>query len=213
MKISLRNPDLLHIETQSGASIGGSQEWYADNWQRMSGCAPTAAANQIWYLSRSRAELSCLCGTGYTDQERYINLQSKLFTYITPSRFGGTNTSEIFTSGAVKYGEANGIQFQPQVMEVPRICSKRASRESVHSFFEAAFQVDCPIAFLNLSNGNQNKLDSWHWVTIICFDMDTMVAEVCDQGYIIEVNFSEWLQTSLLGGALVYFEVSEAMKC
>ena len=204
MELQLRNPDLLHVKTQSGISIGGSQEWYPDHWQRMSGCAPTTAANQMWYLSQAHTELSSLFNVGDATQERYVALQIKLFNYITPSRPGGTNTSTIFTNGAVKYGKEHGISLLPHVLEIPMPHSKRPQREDVREFFAAAFHADCPIAFMNLSNGNQSNLDSWHWVTIISIDLDSMVTEICDQGSTLTIDFWAWLKSSLLGGALVY---------
>ena len=34
------------------------------------------------------------------------------------------------------------------------------------NFVRLGLDQDCPVAFLNLSNGRLTNLDSWHWVTI-----------------------------------------------
>ena len=57
---------------------------------------------------------------------------------------------------------------------------------------------------MNLSNGMLTNLESWHWVTITALCTDTNKAEISDYGKSFEVDLSQWLKTSALGGAFVY---------
>lgn len=212
MKQTLRNLKLLEIQTRHGVSTGGSQEWYPEGWQRMSGCGPTAASNLIWYLTRSRPELGRLCDIGGGDKANFVKIMSEMFTFITPGALG-VNTSMIFTSGALKYGESHGVTLTSHVLEVPKLSITRPALEKAREFILSALRSDCPIAFLNLSNGNQHRLDGWHWVTIIAINSETMSVSISDQGRILNIDFAAWLKTSLLGGALVYLNSQGEQKC
>lgn len=203
MKQTLNTPKLLEVQSKHGVYIGGSQEWYSESWQRMSGCGPTAASNLIWYLTRSRSELGCLCDVGNADKVSFVKLMSEMFTHITPGMLG-VNTSAIFTTGVLKYGEVHDVTLIPHVIEIPKLSILRPDLEKVQEFILSALRSDCPVAFLNLSNGNQHKLDGWHWVTIIALETETMSVYFSDQGHILNIDFAAWLKTSLLGGALIY---------
>ncbi|MCK7512275.1 MAG: hypothetical protein MZV70_55010 [Desulfobacterales bacterium] len=41
-------------ERSHEAYFGCNQEWYATEWQRLSGCGPAAACNMIFYLNNTR---------------------------------------------------------------------------------------------------------------------------------------------------------------
>jgi hypothetical protein len=93
------------------------------------------------------------------------------------------------------------MALMPLALDIPKL--GRPSAPEVLGFVAAGLDSDCPVAFLNLSNGNQPQLDGWHWVTIIGLD-DRAVARISDQARLIEVNIEEWLGSTLLGGAFVY---------
>jgi hypothetical protein len=187
---ALKTPASLEIATPSGRVIGGSQYWYADKWQRTAGCGPTAAANLIWYL----------CGSQDKSLAAYRVLQDEMFTFVTPG-LGGVNTSRIFTNGIAGYAKARGAALTPLAFDIPQFGRPQVSEAL--NFIAAGLDSDCPVAFLNLSNGNQEQLDSWHWVTIIGLDGD-MSARISDQGRVIEVNIRQGLGSTMLGGAFVY---------
>ena len=170
--------------------IGGSQEWYEDRWQRISGCGPTAAANLIWYMEGDRA------GT-------YEKLQRDMFGYVTPG-MRGVNTSGIFTEGVARYASERGVKIFTRTLEIPPKPRARPGVETCLAFLSAAIGTDSPVAFLNLSNGTLTDLENWHWVTILSVETDGASVAVCDQGRTFDLNFGEWLETSALGGALVY---------
>lgn len=208
MKQTLKTPELLEVQTRHRVFVGGSQEWYSESWQRMSGCGPTAASNLIWYLTRSRSDLKHLCDVGSGDKASFVKLMSEMFTFITPGMLG-VNTSAIFTAGMLKYCEAYGVKLIPQALEIPKLSIMRPVLEKAHEFILCSLRSDCPVAFLNLSNGNQHRLDSWHWVTIIALETNAMSIFISDQGRILNIDFDAWLKTSLLGGALVYFHTEK----
>jgi hypothetical protein len=187
---SLKSPDRLNIETPQGRAPGGSQHWYADKWRRRSGCGPTAAANLVWYLSDIKDR----------SLAAFRVLQEEMFGYVTPG-FGGVNSSKIFTEGVAAYAKAHGAALEQTALDIPQF--RRPSAAEALGFIAAGLDSDCPVAFLNLSNGNQQQLDSWHWTTIIGLD-DGMTARISDQARIIEVNIKEWLCSTMLGGAFVY---------
>ena len=71
----------------------------------------------------------------------------------------------------------------------------------VSDFIEKALRRNQPVAFLNLSNGTLDNLDSWHWVTIVSLRGDD--AMIYDQGKARWVHLRQWLETSLMGGGFV----------
>ena len=202
--MNLSHPENLQIKNPDGtAATGGSQEWYPTRSQRASGCGPTAASNIIWYMTLSRAAPQTLCDTGNGEKERFVELMREMFGYVKPG-MGGVNTSAIFADGVVRYASARGETLTPHKLEIPRARRKRPDIASVGDFILAGLQNDSPVAFLNLSNGKLAKPDSWHWVTIIKYDPDSASAGIIDQGSEHDVPLKTWLDTTLLGGALVY---------
>ncbi len=201
MKHTLKTPMLLMVSDSRGLSFGGSQLWYRERWARMSGCGPTAASNIVWYYARSRAGLSSLCDVGGADRTHFLRLMEEMFTFVTPG-LKGVNTAAIFTGGLARYGAARGVALTPRVLEVGRHSDEIAVRD----FIFGALDTDAPVAFLNLSNGALYNLESWHWVTIVGLD-DRCTASIADQGRVLDIDLGKWLQTSRLGGALVYMTV------
>jgi len=175
-----------------GTFVGGSQEWYEDIWQKKSGCGPVTASNLIWYMTRMNS--------GFAD---YMSMMLEMFTFVTPS-MQGVNTSKIFSDGVTQYGVEHGMDIGTKVLEVPSWPRKRPDIIAASEFIETALSSDSPIAFLNLSNGTLENLESWHWVTLISFDSETKQAGICDHGIGFDIDFAQWLATSKLGGAMVY---------
>ena len=193
MRVALDKPEKMNITDPDGkVCVGGSQRWYKSFWRRMSGCGPVAAANLIWYK---------LATHGIRSQ--YIELMERMFTYVTPG-IHGVNTSAIFTEGIMRYSADMKMQYSAEVLEIPKNKSSRPGIGTACGFITAALQADSPLAFLNLSSGSVKSIDSWHWVTITAFDADTMHTEICDYGKQTSADISEWMETSKLGGALVY---------
>jgi len=206
-KISIAAPDLMNIFNDAGeVYTGGSQEWYTDPWHKKSGCGPVAASNLIWYMMRKNNVLSDY--PGYSD---YLHIMTEMFDFITPT-LKGVNSSTIFVSGILNFAPKNNMQLKPYVLEIPKKKSVRPNDFGINEFISGALKSDSPIAFLNLSNGTVSLLDNWHWVTIIAIEPETMMIDILDYGKILTVNISEWLKTSMLGGALVYLKETEQLN-
>ena len=195
MKTTLFTPDLLKLADANGETyIGGSQDWYEDRWHKMSGCGPVAASNLVWYMTRPKG-----------GKEQYLLLMREMYTYFVPG-MRGINTSTLFSEGIMRYLTKNELRAVPQVLDIPLRQRKRPDIDIVRDFVLSALHLDAAVALLCLSNGTVRNLENWHWVTIITLDADTMQAEICDYGKVLEIDISEWLNTSNLGGALVYLK-------
>jgi len=193
MKIKLENCELMNIAGPDGETyVGGSQEWYEDRWHKMSGCGPVAASNLIWCLTRRNGS-----------KEQYLELMREMYTFVKPG-IRGVNTSGIFTDGIMRYASKAGLQFNPQILEIPKNPGERPDICRLLDFITSALRSNAPVAFLNLSNGTLQNLENWHWVTIISLDDESRLVDVSDHGKTLEIDISEWLKTTRLGGALIY---------
>ena len=79
----------------------------------------------------------------------------------------------------------------------------------VLAFIAQGLRQDVPIAFLNLDHGAEQRLESWHWVTIAAVDYSeeaqTAQIRICDEGITKKINLKLWLETTTQGGGFVYF--------
>ena len=47
--VSVKHPEWLDIDVNGTISHGYDQEWFDDEWQRLSGCGPTSATQVLSY--------------------------------------------------------------------------------------------------------------------------------------------------------------------
>jgi hypothetical protein len=208
MKKTLTHMTQLEIQSPDGSiHIGGLQDWYGTIWQRRAGCGPTTASNLIWYLSKTQTAMETLCQAADSTQASFLILMETVFNYITPGR-GGVNTTRIFTDGAIQYGLDRNVPIGAQVLDIPMVRHKRPTPKALGDFILDAINDDLPVAFLNLSNGALKNLDTWHWVTILGMDTNSMWATICDQGLSWDIDLAKWLKTTVLGGGMVYLNHS-----
>lgn len=212
-RISIRQPERLHIYNGNTVSYGAHQVWYPGWMQRMSGCGPTAASNLLWYLAATRKEV---CGNLYnkdaTSRSEMLYLMKEVWQYVKPG-FRGVDRASIFTEGAVAFGKKHGTALKTRVLEIPAATKDEISagakesirKETVLGFLKSAFSDDLPVAFLNLSNGAVRNLDNWHWVTLVSVDKE-LRAEMYDQGTRQMIDIQVWLATTTGGGAFVVVE-------
>ena len=202
-KITIKNPQLLEFTTPDGElCTGGNQDWYDDHWRQMSGCGPTAASNIIWYQAHSRAELGALCEAGSGDYADFRTLMDTMFGHITPGR-GGVHSSNLFIPGLLEYCQSRGVPMEADRLDIRRMPRNAPKVEEIREFLVRWLEKDCAVAFLNLSNGALKLPDSWHWVTIISIEPESMTALISDEGRTYEADMGKWIETSVLGGALV----------
>ena len=48
-EVSIKHPEWLYIDVNGKTSYGYDQEWFTDEWQRLSGCGPTSASQVLGY--------------------------------------------------------------------------------------------------------------------------------------------------------------------
>ncbi len=91
-------------------------------------------------------------------------------------------------------------------LDIPKNRFQRPELSAVSEFLENSLSKDLPVAFLNLDNGDEKRLDSWHWVTVIALDYErdgAAAVKILDEGRIKQIDLALWLQTTSLGGGFV----------
>ncbi len=205
---TLTNPNLFRAidAVTHKAYYGYHQECYTTEWQRDSGCGPSAAANIIFYLNYTRSNLGL--GQSVTKIENCLSLIEEVWEYVTPGEKGIPNT-KMFYDDVLSYALAKGLNIEYSVCDLHEDKAKRPELNEVLKFLEAALLKDSPIAFLNLCNGQVKNLDPWHWVTIISLEYaenkNSAFIKILDEGLIKKIDLALWYNTTTLGGGFVYF--------
>ncbi|MFZ5973909.1 MAG: hypothetical protein ACOYU3_00680 [Bacillota bacterium] len=209
MKLSLKNPEHLHIPENSGNTFKGcDQEWFGSLWQRKAGCGPSVATNVLLYLH----------GTGTVTlpedvhcKTECIRLMETLWRHVTPTAMG-VHTLDLFCNGVKDFALSQGTLLQCRTLGIPQKGTLRPALSAVVGFIQKAFESGCPVAFLNLSNGKVRNLDKWHWVTVVGLetgeDDGGVQARIYDAGKAFTIDLKLWHETTTLGGGFVYFEKS-----
>lgn len=210
-KISIAQPSLLKLlDNQShDAYFGCDQEWYATQWQRLSGCGPTVACNIIFYLNNTRPTFGL--GENSNSKDRCLSLMEELWKYVTPTS-EGIPTTKMFCDALLNYTKAKGLNVACDFRDIPEDMSRRPELTNITNFIESALTKDAPVAFLNLCNGLVDNLERWHWVTIISMDYtgdgSTAFVDILDEGLIKNIDLALWYNTTKRGGGFVYFTVA-----
>ncbi|MEA4888018.1 MAG: hypothetical protein VB070_00935 [Clostridiaceae bacterium] len=210
----LSRPELMNIPLcQSNeadpSSFGCDQDWYSEAWQRQAGCGPCTSATMLLYLARSQPffrPLYPLIEQNH-DQANFTLFMEKIWHYVTPGRMG-VNEASMLTSGVARFADSYAIALESAVFPVPGQMNHRKPLSSFVQFIADGLNLDSPVAFLNLSNGRLDNLDSWHWITLVAlyeYADQTIWSDVSDSGERKLINLSLWYQTSRLGGAAAYF--------
>ncbi|BCN29471.1 hypothetical protein [Anaeromicropila herbilytica] len=208
MKLTIQKPELFTIvdNLSKNTSFGGNQAWYHKSWNQKSGCGPTCAANITAYLAHTRKGYEKLYKSSSMEKSDFLQHMNDLFEYITPGPMG-VNTIDKFLIGARKFAEDRGVQLEMKALSVDKSTKKLRSREELVNFLEEAFHKDAPIAFLNLSVGEETRLQNWHWITITEVEIwdDTIMAIASDEGDLRVFDLLLWYQTTKMHGGLIYF--------
>ena len=214
MELSISHPTLLAISDEDpGCSFfGGAQEWYSTEWSRRAGCGPTCASNILAYLALTRPALLPLYGYEGMGRADFARHMEDVYPHLTPGS-AGLNRVELFSDGVVAYAGERGILLEPHVLALPgRMTWGRPSVSRLAEFIKAGLTSDCPVGFLNLHQGKEKNLQSWHWVTIVGAELgeDKLLVTVSDEGRQIELDLRLWYQTTPMRGALAYFTETSA---
>lgn len=207
MIYSIRYPELFEIHDDIGHAVryGFDQEWYRTPWQRCSGCGPTAVANIVYYRSRTR-------GGTVPDgrpplRSDCLAIMEEVWEYVKPT-IHGIPSSALLADDVRAYAKAKGPDIRPETLDIPASRPERPEFPRLLSFLGTALSRDTPAAFLNLNNGGEKQLDSWHWVTIIRLETEPdgkASAAILDGGRIKTIDLAQWYETTTLGGGFVRF--------
>lgn len=204
---SIRHLDVLKIQDDASDTTyyGCDQEWYQTKWQRCSGCGPTTSTTILQYLYATRTQTTPTALT----KSFSLTCMENVWRYITPGPQGISTTHKL-CKGLDAYFKAKSIPFQADTLDIPRCRSKRPSLTDALTFIGNALDRDLPVAFLNLHNGEEKELDTWHWVTIVSLEYEpdarTVFTGILDEGLRKNIDFAMWYRTTALGGGLVSFD-------
>ena len=199
-RVFVRQPGLFTIRGGKGEIYrGADQDWYPTAVQRWKGCGPTAAAVILSYLA-ARPGLEALYPGRPMDQDSFVQLMCQVWDYVTP-REHGLHQPSMFQEGVRAFGDSRGVPLDPKVLEIPAARTHRPSFGEVSAFLRSSLERDCPVAFLNLSNGKVSDLDRWHWVTII--GIDGPMVHILDSGREFPIDLALWHETTKKRGGFV----------
>ena len=210
---SLRNPDNLHIMDSLGdISFGCNQEWYSSDWQRSSGCGPSVASNIMLYMHRSK---TISLPQEVNNKSECTKLMETVWDHVTPTNKGIYLLAQ-FCDGLHSFIRSNGYMFESFSLNIPDKNKERPELPAIVHFIAQGLINDCPIAFLNLSNGMISNLDRWHWVTIVSLETDQnnskVLVNIYDGEESINIDLKFWYETTTLGGGFVYFQKGQIEK-
>jgi len=212
INVSIKNIKLFEVidEVSSDIYYGGWQEWYGAWWKRLAGCGPTTVSTIMSYY--------CRCGGANPGGEAsecapltkcdFLALMEEVWSYVTPSVRGIPTTSALM-KGADGYISAKKLPLVPEDCEVPKNRLLRPAFDRILKFIAESLENDMPLAFLSLDRGEEELLDTWHWVTLIALqyeeDGSAAFADVADEGRLLHVDLKKWFDTTDLGGGFVRF--------
>jgi len=204
--LSIQSPGCLKIQDGERVFEGADQEWYSKTWQRRAGCGPTVASMIAWYLSKTRPGCRALSENPDNSKESMLKLMDDVWEYVTPG-YRGVNSTGILVKGFKDYANSKGISLRINFLDIGLDKSRRQDYSEIAGFISSAIENDCPVAFLNLHNGEEKVLDRWHWVLLVSFCSGTGKAVIIDQGKSFEIDILLWLSTTILGGGFVYADI------
>ncbi len=197
---AIQNPTRLQVRDEPTGQIfyGSDQEWYAKRIQRLSGCGPSVAANLLFYRQKQ--------GTPPT-KENLLYLMNRVWPFVTPT-FQGIPNAQMLQEKINKYAAANALSLSYHTLDIPQAGAERPGLPQVIDFLCQGLQADSPVAFLNLCNGKESRLDKWHWVTITAIsyteNKQQATLTIYDAGNQLEADLALWLATTKRGGGLLY---------
>lgn len=204
---TLTRPELFTLTEDGSAWRGADQMWYAEEEKQKAGCGATVAAHLARYLAGTRPECRVFYPSGNQTRAEFLALMNETWRYITPGRLG-VHTLRMFRKGLTAFAADRGVVLPVRELDVPPLLRvARPTADQCAAFLRTALRADCPVAFLNLSSGRCEKMERWHWMTIIEVEErpeGPIFCTVLDGGREIKVDFRLWLITTRLGGGLLY---------
>ena len=205
--VSIKNMKLFEVlDENAEVYYGGWQEWYGAWWKRMSGCGPTTVSSIISYINRSR--------TGAENEPApfskcdFQDLMEDVWEFVTPGMQGIPSTAAL-KKGVSAYIASKRLDLLPEELDIPKKKIYRPEFKNLLAFLAESLDNDLPVAFLSLDKGEEELLDTWHWVTVLALqyeeDGSKAFADVADEGKLLHVDLKKWFDTTKIGGGFVRF--------
>jgi len=143
-------------------------------------------------------------------RETFANWIAFHYAFARPGPMG--LTAPAFVRGARRLIARYGLPFAVETLRVPALRSRRpaalaARAEAAREFLRIALDADIPAALLVQSDGAdpEDNIDTWHWVAVVGWRRmgDALRLQILDNGRLKDIDFTTWLRTSALGGALL----------
>lgn len=208
MLVSVKKQELLTITSalENTSYFGGDQEWYEKNWNREAGCGPTSAANITAYLAAVNESRKDLYPYDTMEKTNFAKHMEEMFQYVTPGVMGVNHVNK-FTDGLDRYLKERKINLTPKIFEADKKPRKLREVKDIIDFVKEGLEADCPLAFLNLSRGQEKSIQGWHWITITAADIteNGIRATASDEGKKIDFDLGLWYLTTKMHGGLIYY--------
>ena len=202
-RASISNLALLNVTGSDGAEIfhGCSQDWYGGPWKRGAGCGPSTFSNVLWY-TRRREDARLL------SKADFLVLMNDVWKSVTPG-FHGIPSTQKLVSGITAYTHKNALDIKTREFQVPEDKAARSTFAELVDFLAGSLAGDMPVAFLSLDKGEEENLDTWHWVTLISVEYNdektAAFIEVLDNCKHLRADLALWFKTTGRGGGFVGF--------
>ena len=207
---SLKNNEIFKIVDEDTliTYYGCDQEWYMTEWQRNSGCGPTVVTNILHYLNHMQSISNQ--SIPMLSKIEALSMMEDVWQYVTPT-IHGIPTTKLLYDYVVLYAKAKALNIKLEFIDIEKIQLPFPEFHSLLCFLYTALGNNMPIAFLNLDNGDEKGLDSWHWVTIISLeyatDESSAIIDILDAGVIKKIDLAKWFGTTKLGGGFMSFDL------
>ena len=201
--VSIKHPEWLDIDVKGSISHGYDQEWFTDEWQRLSGCGPTTATQ---VLSYSRFRDGTLDLNTVADQTLALERMNQVWNYVKPRFGGGVYKTQWMESGLQRMMVDFDLPYDVHMVNVSPFCASRLEIDAAAEFIYTGISQDVPVAFLNRHKGKEPALYTWHWVPIykIFRNGDDIRCGIFDEGEIRDFSLTNWLKDTILGGGFCY---------
>ena len=201
--VSIKHPEWLDIDVNGDISHGYDQEWFDDEWQRLSGCGPTSAAQVLSY-SEFRDGLLDVSTTA--NHALALERMNVVWNYVKPRFGGGVYKTQWMERGLSRLFDDKNLPYEVHMLNVSPFSASRVEVEAAAQFIHDALSQDVPVAFLNRHKGKEPALYTWHWVPIyrMFMDGDDIRCGIFDEGEIRDFSLVHWLKDTILGGGFCY---------
>lgn len=201
--IKIKEPQWLQVKHNNRQAYGYNQEWYSTEWQRLSGCGPTTATQVLTYAAFRDGYLN---PSEYDTADQAAAAMEKMWPYVRPRHGGGLYKTRWFEQGVRQFIDDNDLPYDVNMFRVYPFKVNRPNPEKVAEFIARGLESDSPVAFLNRNRGNEQGLETWHWVPIVGLEQsqEEFKGIVYDDEQRKEFSLNNWIKDTTLGGGFVY---------